>query len=93
MIVAGVAEIKAKLSEYLARVRGGGEVLITDHGRPVARILPVSGPEEELDQLARTGLVRIGEREVPAGFLDLPRPEISGPGLVEAIVEERRGGR
>jgi prevent-host-death family protein len=93
MIVAGVAEMKAKLSEFLARVRAGDEVLITDHGRPVAKIVPVSDWGEELAELERAGLVRAGPMRLPKGFLDLPRPEISGPGLAEAITEERREGR
>ncbi len=41
MEIAGVAEVKARLSEYLARVRGGEEVLVTDRGRPIARIVPM----------------------------------------------------
>ncbi len=55
MIVAGVAKVKARLSEYLARVRAGNEVLITEHGRPVARIVPVSSESEELAELQREG--------------------------------------
>jgi prevent-host-death family protein len=93
MIIAGVAEMKAKLSEFLTRVRAGSEVLITDHGRPVARIVPVSDPRGELAELERAGLVRAGEMRLPKGFLDLPRPEISGPGVADAIVEERREDR
>ena len=41
MTTAGVAELKARLSEYLARVRAGSEVLVTERGRPVAKIVPV----------------------------------------------------
>ncbi len=39
MIVADIRETKTHLSSYLAAVRAGEEVLITDHGRPVARII------------------------------------------------------
>ena len=60
MIVAVVAKVKARLSEYLARVRAGNEVLITEHGRPVARIVPVSSESEELAELEREGLVVAG---------------------------------
>lgn len=93
MIVAGVAEIKAKLSEFLGRVRAGSEVVITDHGRPVAKIVPVSDPHEELSELERAGLIRRGKMRLPKDFFERPRPKISGPGLVEAIVEERGEGR
>ncbi len=35
-----VAEAKAKFSEMLRRAGGGEEIVVTSHGRPVARILP-----------------------------------------------------
>lgn len=38
----GAFEAKTHLSELLARVEGGEEVTITKHGRPVARLVPVS---------------------------------------------------
>ena len=34
----GVRELKAKLSEYLARAGAGEQVIVTDRGRPIARI-------------------------------------------------------
>jgi prevent-host-death family protein len=37
---AGIAEFKARLSEYLRAVRGGQEVTIVDRNQPVARVLP-----------------------------------------------------
>ena len=38
----GAFEAKTHLSELLARVEEGEEVTITKHGRPVARLVPVS---------------------------------------------------
>ena len=35
-----VAEAKAKFSEMLRRAGEGEEIVVTSHGRPVARILP-----------------------------------------------------
>lgn len=37
----GVAELKDNLSRHLREVEGGQEIEVTDHGRPVARIVPV----------------------------------------------------
>ncbi len=37
-----IAKLKAGLSSALADVARGGEIVITDHNRPVARIVPVS---------------------------------------------------
>ena len=92
MIVAGVAQLKAKLSEYLARVRAGEDVLITDHGQPVAKIVPAVTDEEHLAELERKGLIRLGTGRLPEGFFDMPRPKVEGPGVVEAVIEERREG-
>ena len=92
MIVAGVAQLKARLSEYLSRVRAGGDVLITEHGRPVARIVPVQSGSEELAELEREGLVRAGTMRLPRGFLDAPRPKAAAS-VTDALLEERREGR
>jgi prevent-host-death family protein len=89
----GVAELKAKLSEYLARVRAGEEVVVTDRGRPIARIAPPRVAEDEhLLELERAGLVKIGTG-VSDEFLTAPRPGDPDGGVLEALLEERREGR
>jgi prevent-host-death family protein len=40
---AAVAELKAQLSRYLSRVKAGEEILVTERGTPVARLVPVVG--------------------------------------------------
>ncbi len=40
----GVLEAKTKLSALLDEVEGGGEVVITRHGRPVARMVGADAP-------------------------------------------------
>ena len=42
----GIRELKAHLSEYVAQVSNGGEVIVTDRGRPVARLVPYSAISE-----------------------------------------------
>ena len=96
---AGVAQLKARLSEYLARVRAGEEVLVTDRGRPVARLVPVGYlPDDEaelarLKAMEREGLMRLGSGRLPAGFFEKERPADPGGLLREAVVEERERGR
>jgi prevent-host-death family protein len=41
----GVAELKARLSEYLRIVRRGEPVTVLDRDTPVARIVPYDTPE------------------------------------------------
>ena len=40
MTRAKVSELKARLSAYLAEVRGGGEVIVYDRATPIARLVP-----------------------------------------------------
>jgi prevent-host-death family protein len=77
----GIAELKALLSETLARVKDGEEVLVTEHGRPIARILPLSAalPAEATQQLVRAGLVRAPEKPLDETFWKLPRAEVRRP--------------
>lgn len=89
----GVAELKAKLSEYLARVRAGEEITVTDRGRPVARISPAEpAVDEHLAELERAGIIKLGSG-ISDEFLDAPRPRGDGGSLLEALLEERREGR
>jgi prevent-host-death family protein len=92
MISAGIAQLKARLSEYLARVQAGEEVVVTDRGRPVAKLVPARDADEHLRELERRGLIRIGTGKLPPGFLDEPLPE-SSASVLEALLEERREGR
>ena len=94
---AGVADLKARLSEYLARVKSGEEVLVTDRGRPVARLVPVGAEtiaddEAERARLAameKEGLLRLGSGSLPEDFFAKERPEDPEGLLVEAVLEER----
>lgn len=51
-----VTELRAHLSEWLERVRGGEEVIVTDRGVPVARLLGVSATDT-LRRLAAEGVI------------------------------------
>ena len=61
----GVRELKASLSAYLRRVSAGDSVVVTDHGRPVARLVPPDLPDR-LAQLIREGRLNwTGRRLTP----------------------------
>ena len=97
MKVAAVAELKASLSRYLAGVKVGEEVLVTERGKPIARIIPISGRQDEeqrrLREMEVQGLIRIGSGKLPKGFWKAPRPEDPAGRVREALLEERREGR
>jgi prevent-host-death family protein len=60
----GIRELKAKLSEHVQRVSDGETIVVTDRGRPVARLVPYDtssaverGIEEGwIEPARRTGL-------------------------------------
>jgi prevent-host-death family protein len=43
-----VAELKSKLSQYLAAVKSGKEIVVTSHRHSIARIVPVEKSATEL---------------------------------------------
>jgi len=44
-----LADAKAQLSKLIDRVESGEEIVITRHGRAVARVAPVEQPKKPLD--------------------------------------------
>jgi prevent-host-death family protein len=93
---AAVAELKARLSEFLRLVKGGRELIITERGRPIAQILPVQGAaavEARRDELVASGAARPPVHRLPADFWSRPRPADSAGRSLELLLEERAEGR
>jgi prevent-host-death family protein len=82
---AGVRELRDHLSRYLAAVRDGQEITVTDHGKAVARLVPLEEPRA-LDRLVAEGLV------TPARSTkrSRSRPRGKPKGTVSDLVAEQR---
>lgn len=96
MKIAAVSELKASLSEYLSKVKAGEEIIVTDRGKPVAKIVPDTDSEaapEHLRALERKGLITIGTGKLPKDFWDWPRPKDPKGLILKALLEERAEGR
>ena len=39
----GIREFSADLSRFVKRANAGEEFVVTDHGKPVARLVPMNG--------------------------------------------------
>jgi len=50
------ADANRRFSEILRKVRDGGSVTVTSHGKPVARIVPIS-PDSDSSRGARAALL------------------------------------
>ena len=92
-----VSELKATLSEQLARVKAGEEVVVTERGRPIAKIVPLSGEtigqSAHMSELARNGLIRLGTGKISKDIWKLPRPNNREGRGVQALIDEREQGR
>jgi prevent-host-death family protein len=94
---AGVAQLKAGLSRYLERVKAGHEVLVTDRGRPVAKLVPIGAETRKAarrERLVREGSLLPGRGRVRASLLEPPPGKpAAGGSVLDALLEERREGR
>ncbi len=92
-----IRELKDHLSEYLRKVAAGGEVVITSHNRPVARLVPV--PElagkkptqrELLRRLKLMSGVYVGKGGKPKGARKPIKVKSGEKPLADIVLEERR---
>lgn len=94
----GIAELKARLSEYLTRVQAGEELLVAVRGRPVARIISIRWQQTDdedgrLLDLQRRGVLRLGQHTLSEQFWARERPGDREAGVRAALDEERDEGR
>jgi prevent-host-death family protein len=90
-----IGRLKARLSEYLDRTRAGESMVVTDRGRPIARLSPVGGAvalEGRAAALDRAGLVRTPAAPLDMTLLTAHRPGDPAGRSLEAVLEERAEG-
>jgi prevent-host-death family protein len=90
----GVRELKNRLTRYLALVREGERIVVTDRGKPVAVLGPVEGADGRRPSRAQRAaiLARRGLITLPRGSLDLSsRPvAIRGKPISGTLVRDGR---
>ncbi len=93
MEVVGIRELKARLSEYIRRVRAGEDVLVTDRGKVVAELRPprklTPQPQSGLDELERKGLIYMGAQNISEVYPEMD-PVIEA-GEAARLLDEERG--
>lgn len=89
IVTVGVRELKDHLSTYLRQVKAGKIIEITEHGKPVGRIIPQEMTvEEKLEAMRKAGLIRwSGKKLRPLE----PLGEVIGDRTLSDIVIEERG--
>lgn len=90
---AAISKLKATLSEYIGFVKAGEEVLVTERGKAVARIVPVDAMSEQDAkrlELARRGILRPGKGRIsPEVLRSLPVASVPPDVLLRVIDEDR----
>jgi prevent-host-death family protein len=89
---ASVVNLKARLSEYLRLVKAGREIVITERGVPVARLMPLDDAERKSSRrlrLARSGALKPGRGRMPRVLQESPKGERVGAQVLAALMEER----
>jgi prevent-host-death family protein len=89
----GSRELKNRLGTHLRAVRRGQSLLITDRGKPVAKLCPPDEEDnpdetiqEKLKKLDALGLIRLGKRPLTK-FRAIDSP---GKPASQMIIEDRR---
>jgi antitoxin (DNA-binding transcriptional repressor) of toxin-antitoxin stability system len=84
----GVRELRDHLSAYLERVKGGETFTVTEHGRPIAKLVRDDPGRARLLELAAQGRVTLptGPR-VP--WADIPHVRYDGS--IQDLMDEIRG--
>ena len=96
---ATITEAKNQLSALIDRVRHGDTVVITDRGRPVARLVSAvteapADTEGRLARLQRRGGIRPATAAAPRALIGRKFPRAWKPaGVLDVLLEERRQGR
>ena len=87
----GIREAKIQLSKLLKSVQQGNEVILTDRGKPVGKIVPIPAEElplsARLKQMEEKGLVQ----ELPADYYRiLPSPIPIADNVAQQFLQEDR---
>ncbi|MGH3823448.1 MAG: type II toxin-antitoxin system Phd/YefM family antitoxin [Pseudonocardiaceae bacterium] len=83
-----ISTLRAELATWIERARAGEEVIITDRGTPVARLLPVD-TAPLLEQLTQLGVLSRPRRTARPAARGAARVRAHGS-VAELVSEQRR---
>ena len=84
----GIRELKSTLSKCVREVRAGRTIVVTEHGRPVARIIPETlSLRDRVEALRKAGAVAWSGRRLRAAK---PAGNVRGVKTVADLVVDNR---
>lgn len=87
-LTVGIRDLKARLSDYLRQLKKGQVIIITDHGKPVGRIIPAeTSLAERVEALRKAGMIEWSGRKLR----DITPPAVNrGDQLASDLIVEMR---
>ena len=80
----GIRELRANLSGYVSAVKLGRSYTLTEHGKPVARLVPVPGASA-YEKLVQDGVIQPSYNELSA-----LEPPLQAQGTVSDLIGDQR---
>ncbi|NLE97419.1 MAG: type II toxin-antitoxin system prevent-host-death family antitoxin [Propionibacterium sp.] len=80
----GIRDLRDGLSKHLDTVRDGHTITVTDHGKPIARIVPIDVPTS-FERLVAEGRITLGRRRTSRSA-----PVTTSGGVSDLVAEQRR---
>jgi len=94
-----IAELNQQLSSHIQEVQEGATLVITDGGKPVARLLPFTGQKKPASATAEASVDEKLKKLVESGAIswsgnkparDIPTFKVRGPkSVAEMLLEDR----
>lgn len=82
----GIRELRSELRHWLDEVKAGREVVVTERGQAVARIVPANGPSA-LEGLIEAGVITKPRAPVRAASA---HKRVAAKGRVSELVKDQR---
>ncbi len=86
MISVGIKELKEKLSSYVNKARHGEEIVVTDRGKEIALVIPISSERSAVTRLVGSGRA-VWNGGKPVGVKGI---KAKGGSIAKTILEDRR---
>jgi prevent-host-death family protein len=86
MISVGIKELKEKLSSYVDKARHGEEIVVTDRGKEIALVLPISRERSAVKHLVGSGRASWTGGK-PVGVKGI---KAKGGSVTKTVLEDRR---
>jgi prevent-host-death family protein len=96
MASATIAQLHDSLDDYLRKAERGEEVIVTNDGLPMARIVPMQYHRELSDherRMVAEGRMTLAKEPWDPSIFKRERPASSTTSVLEALLEERAEGR